>query len=55
MEYSGHSQGDSGFVGDRLKLTGAGGWAEPGGPDFWGLGNCGGDYTQGPSVSQVSQ
>ena len=28
MEYSGHSHGDSGFVGDRLKLTGAGGGAE---------------------------
>ena len=31
MEYSGHGHGDSGFVGDRLKLTGAGGGADTSG------------------------
>ena len=36
MEYSGHSHGDSGFVGDRLKLTGAGGSAETGGQSSGG-------------------
>ena len=40
MEYSGHSHGDSGFVGDRLKLTGAGGGAEPGGQTAGGSGTA---------------
>ena len=40
MEYSGHSHGDSGFVGDRLKLTGAGGGGEAGAQSSGGSGSA---------------